>query len=100
MYNYEVTLTFEFQVYKGQDKENVISDNINHTSSGTKSKKKYYLSSLFLSSTNYHVTKETRCDKKIFEEGVDPTTDNLLKPIKATSNNKSTNKNSFTFYKC
>lgn len=38
--------------------------------------------------------------RKIFEEGVDSTTDNLLKPIKATSNNKSTNKNSFTFYKC
>jgi len=29
MYNYDVILAFEFQVYKGGDKENVINDNIN-----------------------------------------------------------------------
>jgi len=32
MHNFDITLTFEIQVYKGKDKENVINDGIIRTS--------------------------------------------------------------------
>ena len=65
MYNYDVILTFEFQVYKGRDKENVINDNINRTSSGVESYKNHSTFVPSLSSTSCHVVEETSYDSKI-----------------------------------
>jgi len=97
---YEIILTFEFQVYKARDKKNVIGNKTNHTSSGVEiPKRNIPLSPIFLLNKLPRSINDKLLITECFEEGVDPISDSLLKPIKSTSRSNTKHKDTFILYK-
>ena len=86
MYNCDNTLTFDIQVYKDRNKENIIRDKIICTNSRSKSRKSTTPLSPFslLNKLPRSKKKKKLLITKLFEGGTYPRIDRFLKPIKAT----------------
>ena len=84
MHNFDITLTFEIQVYKGKDKENVINDGIIRTSIWVEGHRSIVpLPPHSLLNKLPYSRKDKLLITWLLEEGTNPTTNIFLKAYKS-----------------